>query len=84
MFERPPKVAKVYLTDQTYFFRVIKKYKVVDVQDEKMLMEIFYTMGEKYSPLTLWVIYSCVSSWVIENGHPDLQAYSPQSPQIQD
>ena len=39
MLERPPKVAKMYLTYQTDFFRFIKKYKVVNVQDEKMLVE---------------------------------------------
>lgn len=34
---------------------------------------MFDTMGEKYSPSTLWVIYSGVIFWMIENGHPDLK-----------
>ena len=76
MLERSPKVAKMYLNYQTLFFRFVKKYKVEDVQDEKMLIEFFEVMGDKYSPSTLWVIYSCVNSWMIENGHPDLK-YKP-------
>jgi len=39
MLERSPKVAKMYLNYQTLFFRFVKKYKVEDVQDEKILIE---------------------------------------------
>ena len=73
MLKRSPKVAKMYLTYQKHFFRFIEKNKIQDFQDEDMLVELFNSMSITYAPSTLWVIYSCVNSWMIENKMSDLK-----------
>ena len=60
------KVNNMYARYQEQWKVFVRKKKVKDEYNDIKLLEFFKSIRNNYSPSTLWVIYSCLNSYFID------------------
>ena len=58
-------VHKMYVRYQTLWETSVAEHNITNEYDDARLLQFFMKCSEKYTPNTLWVIYSCVNTTFI-------------------
>ena len=70
-----PKVQKMYKTDQDLWHMFVKRKTITNEMQNQTFTEFLKSLKSRYAPSALWLVYSCVNSYVIDTCWFNLKGY---------